>query len=120
MSYFNQFKNATRETKRLLVLLALMFAFSAHAGTYFVDTNVAVNPADLDAGDKVVMYHTNTKAFVGYNGSKEQTTTNVKTSDQTEANAFVYTVAKSGGKVALTNGNGYGPQIANRLWGVTF
>ena len=120
MSYFNQFKNATRETKRLLVLLVLMFAFSAHAGTYFVDTNVAVNPADLDAGDKVVMYHTNTKAFVGYNGSKEQTTTNVKTSDQTEANAFVYTVAKSGGKVALTNGNGYGPQIANRLWGVTF
>ena len=120
MSYFNQFKNATRETKRLLVLFALMFAFSAHAGTYFVDTNVAVNPADLDAGDKVVMYHTNTKAFVGYNGSKEQTTTNVKTSDQTEAKAFVYTVAKDGYKVALTNGNGYGPRIANRVYGTNF
>lgn len=117
MSYFNQFKNATRETKRLLVLLALMFAFSAHAGTYFVDTNVAVNPADLDEGDMVVMCHVNSKAFVGYDGSKEQTTTHVKTSDQNEANAFVYTVKKDGYKVALTNGYGYGPRIENRVWG---
>ena len=97
-----------------------LIGLSAAAGTYYADLNVAVNPADLDAGDKVVMYHTNTKAFVGYNGSKEQTTTNVKTSDQTEAKAFVYTVAKDGYKVALTNGNGYGPRIANRVYGTNF
>ena len=88
-----------------------LIGLSAAAGTYYVDLNVAVNPADLDAGDKVVMYHVNSKAFVGYDGSNELTTTDVKTSDQNEANAFVYTVKKNGYNVALTNGNGYGPQI---------
>lgn len=88
-----------------------LIGFSAAAGTYYADLNVAVNPADLDDGDKVVMCHVNSKAFVGFDGSNEKTTTHVKTSDQTEANAFVYTVKKDGYKVALTNGNGYGPQI---------
>lgn len=120
MTYFDLLKNATRRTRFLLVFLMSLIGLSAAAGTYYADLNVAVNPADLDDGDKVVMCHVNSKAFVGYDGSKEQTTTHVKTSDQNEANAFVYTVKKDGYKVALTNGNGYGPQIANRVWGFNF
>jgi len=111
MTYFDLLKNVTRRTRFLLVFLMSLIGLSAAAGTYYADLNVAVNPADLDEGDKVVMCHVNSKAFVGYDGSKEQTTTHVKTSDQTEAKAFVYTVKKDGYKVALTNGNGYGPQI---------
>lgn len=111
MTYFDLLKNATRRTRFLLVFLMSLIGFSAAAGTYYADLNVAVNPADLDDGDKVVMCHVNSKAFVGFDGSNEKTTTHVKTSDQTEANAFVYTVKKDGYKVALTNGNGYGPQI---------
>ena len=103
--------NAARRIRILLVFLMLLIGLSAAAGTYYADLNVAVNPADLNEGDKVVMCHVNSKAFVGYDGSNEKTTTHVKTSDQTEANAFVYTVKKDGYKVALTNGNGYGPQI---------
>ena len=112
--------NAARRIRILLVFLMLLIGLSAAAGTYYADLNVAVNPADLDEGDKVVMCHVNSKAFVGYDGSKEQTTTHVKTSDQNEANAFVYTVKKDGYKVALTNGYGYGPRIENRVWGVNF
>lgn len=114
MTYFDLLKNVTRRTRFLLVFLMSLIGLSAAAGTYYADLNVAVNPADLDEGDKVVMCHVNSKAFVGYDGSKEQTTTHVKTSDQNEANAFVYTVKKNGyNNVALTNtnGNGYGPQI---------
>ena len=120
MTYFDLLKNVTRRTRFLLVFLMSLIGLSAAAGTYYADLNVAVNPADLDEGDMVVMCHVNSKAFVGYDGSKELTTTHVKTSDQTEAKAFVYTVTKDGYKVALKNGNGYGPQIANRLWGVNF
>lgn len=120
MTYFDLLKNVTRRTRFLLVFLMSLIGLSASAGTYYADLNVAVNPADLDEGDMVVMCHVNSKAFVGYDGSKELTTTHVKTSDQTEAKAFVYTVTKDGYKVALKNGNGYGPQIANRLWGVNF
>lgn len=120
MTYFDLLKNATRRTRFLLVFLMSLIGLSAAAGTYYADLNVAVNPADLDAGDMVVMRHVNSKAFVGYDGSKEQTTTHVKTSDQNEANAFVYTVTKNGYKVALTNGFGYGPRIANRVWGFNF
>ena len=120
MAYFDLLKNVTRRTRFLLVFLMSLIGLSASAGTYYADLNVAVNPADLDEGDMVVMCHVNSKAFVGYDGSKELTTTHVKTSDQTEAKAFVYTVTKDGYKVALKNGNGYGPQIANRLWGVNF
>ena len=120
MTYFDLLKNATRRTRFLLVFLMSLIGLSAAAGTYYADLNVAVNPADLDEGDKVVMCHVNSKAFVGYDGSKEQTTTHVKTSDQNEAKAFVYTVKKDGYKVALTNGYGYGPRIENRVWGVNF
>lgn len=120
MTYFDLLKNATRRTRFLLVFLMSLIGLSAAAGTYYADLNVAVNPADLDAGDMVVMCHVNSKAFVGYDGSKEQTTTHVKTSDQNEANAFVYTVTKNGYKVALTNGYGFGPRIANRVWGFNF
>lgn len=120
MTYFDLLKNATRRTMFLLVFLMSLIGFSAAASTYYADLNVAVNPADLDEGDMVVMCHVNSKAFVGYDGSKEQTTTHVKTSDQTEAKAFVYTVKKDGYKVALKNGNGYGPLIENYIWGINF
>ena len=120
MSYFNLLTNAARRIRILLVFLMLLIGLSASAGTYYADLNVAVNPADLDAGDKVVMCHVNSKAFVGYDGSKEQTTTHVKTSDQNEANAFVYTVKKDGYKVALTNGNGYGPQIEGSMFSFSY
>jgi len=120
MTYFDLLKNATRRTRFLLVFLMSLIGLSAAAGTYYADLNVAVNPADLDDGDKVVMCHVNSKAFVGYDGSKEQTTTHVKTSDQTEAKAFVYKVAKKGYTVALTNGNGYGPQIVGHGSGFYF
>ena len=120
MTYFDLLKNAARRTRFLLVFLMSLIGLSAAAGTYYADLNVAVNPADLDDGDMVVMCHVNSKAFVGYDGSKEQTTTHVKTSDQNEANAFVYTVKKDGYKVALTNGYGFGPRIENRVWGINF
>ena len=122
MTYFDLLKHATRRTRFLLVFLMSLIGLSAAAGTYYADLNVAVNPADLDEGDKVVMCHVNSKAFVGYDGSKEQTTTHVKTSDQNEANAFVYTVKKNGYKVALKNdnGNGYGPQIDGHVLGLYF
>lgn len=120
MTYFDLLKNAARRARFLLVFLMSLIGLSAAAGTYYADLNVAVNPADLDEGDMVVMCHVNSKAFVGYDGSNEKTTTHVKTSDQTEAKAFVYKVAKKGYTVALTNGNGYGPQIANRVWGFNF
>lgn len=120
MTYFDLLKNVTRRTRFLLVFLMSLIGLSAAAGTYYADLNVAVNPADLDAGDKVVMYHVNSKAFVGYDGSNEKTTTDVETSDQNEANAFVYTVAKKDYKVALTNGNGYGPQIVGHGSGFYF
>ena len=120
MTYFDLLKNAARRARFLLVFLMSLIGLSAAAGTYYADLNVAVNPADLDEGDKVVMCHVNSKAFVGYDGSNEKTTTHVKTSDQNEANAFVYTVTKNGYKVALTNGYGYGPQIANRVWVFNF
>lgn len=127
MTYFDLLKNATRRTRFLLVFLMSLIGLSAAAGTYYADLNVAVNPADLDEGDKVVMYHVNSKAFVGCypdrdGKPKEQTTTHVKTSDQNEANAFVYTVKKNGYKVALKNdnGNGYGPQIDGHVLGLYF
>lgn len=120
MTYFDLLKNAARRARFLLVFLMSLIGFSAAAGTYYADLNVAVNPADLDEGDMVVMCHVNSKAFVGYDGSKEQTTTHVKTSDQTEAKAFVYKVAKKGYTVALTNGNGYGPQIVGHGSGFYF
>lgn len=82
MSYFNLLTNAARRIRILLVFLMSLIGLCAAAGTYYADLNVAVNPADLDAGDMVVMRHVNSKAFVGYDGSNEQTTTHVKTSDQ--------------------------------------
>lgn len=120
MTYFDLLKNVTRRTRFLLVFLMSLIGLSAAAGTYYADLNVAVNPADLDEGDMVVMCHVNSKAFVGYDGSKEQTTTHVKTSDRNEAKAFVYKVAKKGYTVALTNGNGYGPQIVGHGSGFYF
>lgn len=109
MSYFNQFKNATRETKRLLVLLALMFGFSALAATHKV-SEIAVDPSTLDDGAQVVMYHNSTGKLVGCQNGKEVTKDNKEVTDA-DANYYVFTIKKSGDKIALQNGAGYVPQV---------
>lgn len=120
MTYFNQFKNATRKTKRLLVLLALMFGFSAHAATHVVSAT-PVDPSTLDDGAKVVMYHNSTGQFVGCNGGNEVTEADKKNIDA-DADYYVFTITKnSEGKIALKNGAGYVPQVTGKLgWGVKF
>ena len=90
MSYFNQFKNATRETKRLLVLLALMFGFSALAATHKV-SEIAVDPSTLDDGAQVVMYHNSTGKLVGCQNGKEVTKNN-KEVTEADANYYVFTI----------------------------
>lgn len=104
MTYFNQFKNATRKTKRLLVLFALLFGFSANAATHIV-SDTPVDPSTLDDGAKVVMYHNSTGQFVGCNGGNEVTKDNKKITDD-DANYYVFTVKKSGSNIALQNGDG--------------
>ena len=109
MSYFNQFKNATRETKRLLVLLALMFGFSALAATHKV-SEIAVDPSTLEDGAQVVMYHNSTGKLVGCQNGKE-VTKDKKEVTEADANYYVFTIKKSGDKIALQNGAGYVPQV---------
>ena len=107
MTYFNQFKNATRKTKRLLVLFALLFGFSAHAATHVVSA-IAVDPSTLDDGAQVVMYHNGTGELVGCQDGKEVT----KDKDSKEiTDAYVFTVKRDGNKIALQNGAGYVPQV---------
>ena len=120
MSYFNQFKNATRETKRLLVLLALMFGFSALAATHKV-SEIAVDPSTLDDGAQVVMYHNSTGKLVGCQNGKEVTKNN-KEVTEADANYYVFTIKKnSEGKIALQNGAGYVPQVTGSgNWSVSF
>lgn len=113
MTYFNQFKNATRKTKRLLVLFALLFGFSANAATHIV-SDTPVDPSTLDDGAKVVMYHNSTGQFVGCNGGNEVTKDNKKITDD-DANYYVFTIKKSGKKVALQNGDGYVPQVTGKF-----
>ena len=72
MTYFNQFKNATRKTKRLLVLFALLFGFSTNAATHIV-SDTPVDPSKLDDGAQVVMYHNGTSKLVGCQDGKEVT-----------------------------------------------
>ena len=110
MTYFNQFKNATRKTKRLLVLFALLFGFSANAATYKV-SDTPVDPSTLADGAKVVMYHNSTGKFVGCNGGNEVTKADKKITDD-DAKYYVFTIKKnSEGKIALQNGVGYVPQV---------
>lgn len=120
MTYFNQFKNATRKTKRLLVLFALLFGFSAHAATHVVSAT-PVDPSTLDDGAQVVMYHNSTGQFVGCNGGNEVTKDKKEITDD-NAKYYVFTIKKSGKKVALQNGAGYVPQVTGKLdWsGVKF
>lgn len=117
MTYFNQFKNATRKTKRLLVLFALLFGFSAHAATHIV-SDTPVDPSTLDDGAKVVMYHNSTGQFVGCNGGNEVTKADKKITDA-DADYYVFTVTKnSEGKIYLRNDAGYVPQVTGKLdWG---
>ncbi|MDY3750061.1 MAG: sialidase family protein [Sodaliphilus sp.] len=118
MTYFNQFKNATRKTKRLLVLFALLFGFSAHAATHVVSAT-PVDPSTLDDGAQVVMYHNGTGKLVGYQDGKEVT----KDKDSKEiTDAYVFTVKKDGNKIALRNGIGYVPQVTAKsgLFSVDF
>lgn len=106
MTYFNQFKNATRKTKRLLVLFALLFGFSANAATYKVSDTPA-DLAKLENGAKVVMYNIGAKRLVGYNNvSKKE----IAVTDADRA-AYVFTVKKRGSTVALVNSASYGPQV---------
>lgn len=87
MTYFNQFKNATRKTKRLLVLFALLFGFSANAATYKV-SDTPVDPSTLADGAKVVMYHNSTGKFVGCQDGNEVTKDKDKDSKEiTDADA---------------------------------
>lgn len=120
MSYFNQFKNATRETKRLLVLLALMFGFSALAATHKV-SEIAVDPSTLDDGAQVVMYHNSTGKLVGCQNGKEVTKDNKEVTDA-DAKYYVFTVKKDGNKIALLNGAGYVPQVtgSTNVFSVSF
>ena len=118
MTYFNQFKNATRKTKRLLVLFALLFGFSAHAATHVVSA-IAVDPSTLDDGDQVVMYHNSTGKFVGCQDGKEVT---IDKDSKEITDAYVFTVKKDGNKIALQNGVGYVPQVTAKsgLFSVDF
>lgn len=109
MTYFNQFKNATRKTKRLLVLFALLFGFSANAATYKVSDTPA-ELANLQEGAKVVMYNIGAGKLVGYNnGEVAKPEKAVTDADQL---AYVFTVKKNGSTVALVNGTTYGPQAS--------
>lgn len=115
MTYFDLLKNAARRTRFLLVFLMSLIGLSAAAGTYYADLNVAVNPADLEAGDKVVMYHNSTGKLVGYQDGKE-VTKDKDSKEITDADAdakyYVFTIKKnSEGKIALQNGAGYVPQV---------
>lgn len=109
MTYFNQFKNATRKTKRLLVLFALLFGFSANAATYIVSAT-PVDPSTLDDGAKVVMYHNSTGQFVGCNGGNEVTKDKDKDSKEiTDADAdwtFYQVTDESGSGSGSGSGDG--------------
>lgn len=119
MTYFNQFKNATRKTKRLLVLFALLFGFSANAATHIV-SDAPVNPSTLDDGDQVVMYHNGTGNLVGCQDGKEVTKDKKEVTDD-DAKYYVFTVTKDRKKIALQNDAGYVPQVTGKLgWGVKF
>ena len=110
MIYFNQFKNATRKTKRLLVLFALLFGFSALAATHKVSA-IAVDPSRLNDGVQVVMYHNGTGKLVGCQDGKEVTKDSKEITDA-DANYYVFTVTKnSEGKIYLRNDAGYVPQV---------
>lgn len=121
MTYFNQFKNATRKTKRLLVLFALLFGFSAHAATHVVSA-IAVDPSTLDDGAQVVMYHNSTGQFVGCQDGKEVTKDkDSKEITDTDADAkyYVFTIKKnSEGKIYLRNDAGYVPQVTGSGIGI--
>lgn len=115
MTYFNQFKNATRKTKRILVLFALLFGFSANAATYKVSDTPA-DLANLPNGAKVVMYNIGASELVGYNNvSKKE----IAVTDADRA-AYVFTVKKSGSTVALVNSTSYGPQASYNILGFSF
>lgn len=109
MTYFNQFKNATRKTKRLLVLFALLFGFSANAATYKVSDTPA-DLANLANGAKVVMYNIGASKLVGYNNGEVSKPEKAVT--DADRAAYVFTVKKSGSTVALVNSTSYGPQAS--------
>lgn len=117
MTYFNQFKNATRKTKRLLVLFALLFGFSANAATYKVSDTPA-KLANLPEGAKVVMYNIGAEKLVGYNNGEVSKPEKAVT-DANRA-AYVFTVKKSGSTVALVNSTSYGPQASYNILGFSF
>ena len=120
MTYFNQFKNATRKTKRLLVLFALLFGFSANAATYKVSDTPA-ELANLPVGAKVVMYNIGAKRLVGYNNGEvsKDAKDEIAVTDADQA-AYVFTVNKSGSTVALVNSASYGPRASYNILDFSF
>ena len=117
MTYFNQFKNATRKTKRLLVLFALLFGFSAHAATYKVSDTPA-DLANLPEGAKVVMYNIGAEKLVGYNNG--EVSKKEKAVTDADYAAYVFTVKMSGSTVALVNSTSYGPQASYNILDFSF
>lgn len=120
MTYFNQFKNATRKTKRLLVLFALLFGFSANAATYKVSDTPA-ELANLPVGAKVVMYNIGAKRLVGYNNGEvsKDAKDEIAVTDADQA-TYVFTVNKSGSTVALVNSASYGPRASYNILDFSF
>lgn len=117
MTYFNQFKNATRKTKRLLVLFALLFGFSSNAATYKVSDTPA-DLANLPEGAKVVMYNIGAEKLVGYNNGEVYKPEKAVT--DADYAAYVFTVKRSGSTVALVNSTSYGPQASYNILGFSF
>lgn len=117
MTYFNQFKNATRKTKRLLVLFALLFGFSANAATYKVSDTPA-ELAKLQEGAKVVMYNIGAEKLVGYNNGEVSKTEKAVT--DADRAAYVFIVKKSGSTVALVNSTSYGPRASYNILDFSF
>ena len=117
MRYLKKLKKSTRRTRFLLVLLTLLFGFSANAATYKVSDTPA-DLANLANGAKVVMYNIGAGKLVGYNnGEVAKPEKAVTDADQL---AYVFTVKKNGSTVALVNGTTYGPQASYNILGFSF
>ena len=106
MSYFKKLKKPTGRTRFLLVLLTLLFGFSANAATYKVSDTPA-DLANLANGAKVVMYNIGASKLVGYNNGEVYKSEKAVT--DADYAAYVFTVKKSGSTVALVNSTSYGP-----------
>ena len=108
----------------LVIAVSMFVAFSAYADHYEVDAQRAVDLATLQEGDMVLMYHNGSNTLVGCGADGTEVSKSEKSVSGDDADAYVFTVHKSGSAVSLQNGAGYGPQIsatqASVLSGFTF